>query len=106
MISGFGRLIRNDCLYEGHVKDGRANGSGNYEDMYQSYTGEWKNDRRCGVGTEEWKNKGKKYTGVFVDNKYNGRGKLITEEYVYEGQFKDNLFNGDGIIRYHNGEVF
>lgn len=41
-----------------------------------------------------------------MDNKYNGRGKLITEEYVYEGQFKDNLFNGDGIIRYHNGEIF
>jgi hypothetical protein len=30
MISGFGRLIRNDCYYEGYVREGRANGKGRY----------------------------------------------------------------------------
>lgn len=38
-ISGFGRLIRNNCLYEGNIKAGRANGSGNYEDHYRYYSG-------------------------------------------------------------------
>jgi|JI10StandDraft_1071094.scaffolds.fasta_scaffold139395_1 hypothetical protein len=39
MICGFGRLIRNDCYYEGYVKNGRANGSGNYEDINRYYSG-------------------------------------------------------------------
>jgi len=61
------------------VKNGKANGAGNYEDFYRYYTGEWKNDKRNGTGEEEIKNKSRKYVGTFVDDKYNGRGKLTTE---------------------------
>jgi len=43
-------LIRNDCYYEGYVKNGRATGAGNYEDHYRYYAGEWKNDKRNGTG--------------------------------------------------------
>lgn len=49
-ISGYGRLIRNDCYYEGDVKNSRANGSGTYEDHYRHYSGQWKNDKRNGIG--------------------------------------------------------
>lgn len=87
-ICGFGRLIRNDCYYEGYVKNGKANGSGNYEDQYRHYSGEWKNDKRHGTGVEEFKTKTKKYVGNFQEDKYNGKGKLITDEYTYEGKFK------------------
>lgn len=31
-MSGFGRLIKTNCYYEGQIKEGKANGSGNYED--------------------------------------------------------------------------
>jgi len=38
-----------------------------------------------------------------VDDRYNGKGKLVSEEYTYEGKFKDGLFHGDGKIKFNNG---
>lgn len=52
MMSGFGRLIRKNCFYEGEVNAGRACGKGNYEDQYRTYAGEWKDDKRNGMGEE------------------------------------------------------
>ena len=64
--------------------------------------GEWKDDKRHGMGEEEFKTRKKKYVGQFADDLYNGKGKLHDEEYVYEGKFKDGLFHGDGRINYKN----
>ena len=49
-MSGYGRLIKRNCYYEGQIKEGKANGSGNYEDELRTYSGEWKNDKRNGLG--------------------------------------------------------
>ena len=46
--------------------------------------------------------KRKKYTGMFLNDKYNGKGKLTDEEFVYDGKFKDGLFHGDGCINFKN----
>ena len=50
MMCGYGRLIKNNCVYEGHIKENKANGSGKYEDELRTYAGEWKNDKRNGFG--------------------------------------------------------
>ena len=36
------------------------------------------------------------YIGPYINNKKNGLGKLITEQFSYEGNFKDDLFDGYG----------
>lgn len=38
-ISGYGRLIKKYCYYEGEVQNGKAHGKGNYEDQYRTYAG-------------------------------------------------------------------
>lgn len=43
---------------------------------------------------------------MFLNDKYNGKGKLIDEEYVYDGKFKDGYFHGEGLLSYKNKEVF
>lgn len=101
-MSGEGRLIKKNCYYEGQIKEGRANGIGNYEDEFRTYEGEWKSDKRNGMGEEEFKAKKKKFIGFFVNDKYEGKGKLFDEDFVYEGKFKSGLFEGKGKIIYNN----
>ncbi len=47
-----------------------------------------------GLGEEEFKNKKRKYIGAFVSDRYEGKGKLVDDEFVYEGEFKAGLFDG------------
>ena len=51
-MCGYGRLIKNNCVYEGQIKENRANGNGRYEDEFRMYSGEWKNDKKNGFGEE------------------------------------------------------
>jgi len=46
------------------------------------------------------------YEGDFINDKFEGNGKLIKEngEY-YIGQFKNHLRNGKGIVFYKNGNI-
>ena len=39
------------------------------------------------------------YEGQIVNNKFNGRGKIVTEKEVFEGDFKDGLKEGLGELR-------
>lgn len=76
-MSGYGRLIKPTSYYEGDIRDGFAHGKGNYEDFDKIFSGEWRNDLRHGFGQEQFKNKKRKYTGTWISDKYQGKGKLI-----------------------------
>ena len=38
------------------------------------------------------------YTGMMQDGKYEGEGKLITSNEIYDGSFKNGLYNGKGTL--------
>lgn len=76
-MSGYGRLIKPNCYYEGDIKDGFAYGKGNYEDTEKTYSGEWRNDLRHGFGEEQFKDRRRKYVGSFASDRYEGKGKLF-----------------------------
>jgi hypothetical protein len=44
------------------------------------------------------------YEGEIKGEKRNGKGKLKTKEFEYEGSFLDNEFEGDGKIVFNRGK--
>ena len=38
-----------------------------------------------------------------MSDRYEGKGKLTDDEFIYEGEFKAGLFDGEGMIKYKNG---
>ena len=50
-MSGYGRLIKHNCFYEGEIVNGKANGTGSFEDKNRTYLGKWVDDKRHGQGT-------------------------------------------------------
>ena len=49
-----------------------------------------------------------KYTGDFVNDKWEGQGQLENYETgdIYEGQFENGKINGKGIFKWKNGEIY
>ncbi|ESO09088.1 hypothetical protein HELRODRAFT_146729, partial [Helobdella robusta] len=59
--------------------------------MTECYSGEWKNDKRCGYGICS-RSDGLKYIGEWFNNKKNGYGQTIFPEgSVEEGKYKNNI---------------
>ena len=50
---------------------------------------------------------GLKYEGKFVNDKYEGYGKLVIKDKInYLGQFKAGQFHGDGKLEFANGKQY
>ncbi len=103
---GYGRLIKPNSYYQGDVKDGFAHGKGYFQDFQKTYSGDWRNDQRHGLGEEQFKQTKHKYVGMFASDKYDGKGKFKTDQFTYEGDFKQGFFHGEANVKYINAENF
>ena len=78
IFSGWGRQSRcNGEVYEGRFENGLINGKGIFLDK-----------------------KLNKYMGEFKDMKKWGKGKLVTNKYIYEGDFNNDKIEGNGKIKF------
>jgi penicillin-binding protein 1A len=117
-------------IYEGEIKNGKANGKGlliypdgnryfgNFvDDLRQGkgiiyyaggniYEGEFNNDEINGKGNLIWVN-GDKYSGEWLNGKYNGQG---TFNWIngdsYSGNWKSDKFDGYGIFKWGSGNKY
>lgn len=107
----------NGDKYMGEFKDGQKNGQGEEcckfnltENIVQSkYTGNYKNDLKCGYGelilTES--NKKTFYKGQFSNGVYNGKGSIEQPNgNTYTGIFTNGNLTGVGIYLYKAGEKY
>ena len=59
--------------------------------MTETYTGEWKNDRRCGFGVSE-RSDGLRYEGEWYNNRKYGYGvTTFRDSTKEEGKYKNNV---------------
>lgn len=85
-ITGIGKLFTNSYIYNGSIKDGKMNGEGLLVFL---------NDLVY-----------KSYEGSFIDNNFNGYGKLkYIDGNIFIGNFKDNKKHGSGKIYNSNGDI-
>jgi hypothetical protein len=81
--------------YEGSFTEGKRDGQGKwiYAAGGNSYTGEWKNDKRNGIG----------YFECVADHHYSDGTVLIAGE-TFTGVYKNEHRSGDGATTFFNGE--
>lgn len=125
----------NGDLYIGEVEGRNMHGKGCYEFFhvkgevnYTTYSGEFKEGKKCGCGEFNFEN-GNVYTGSFDEDTMNGIGQIIynstdvyignwengkkndfgiyiwSDNYVYAGDFKDGKMDGQGICYNDLGEI-
>jgi len=125
----------NGDLYIGEVEGRNMHGKGCYEffhvkgeENYITYSGEFKEGKKCGCGEFNFEN-GNVYTGSFDEDTMNGIGQIIynstdvyignwengkkndfgiyiwSDNYVYAGDFKDGKMDGQGICYNDLGEI-
>ena len=104
--------------YVGNFKEGYRQGFGkmHYTDLGHNcewfpetdgvYTGEWREDKRHGIGTMVWGN-GTRYTGMFYqDRRHNVTGVLaFSNGDVYEGGFVNDIMEGKCVILKAKGGI-
>jgi len=112
--NGYGDFIYdNGDTYSGEWKDGVRYGIGTYISRihYLSpsediYVGEWKDGKMHGQGTYTYVN-GDKYVGEWKDGKCHGLGThTYTSGSKYLGESKDDKRNGQGTYTYANGDKY
>ncbi len=70
-----------------------------------TFDGMWARDRKNGKGWLE-RNEGV-YTGDFVDDHLEGKGRMVwVNGDEYEGDFSKDFRNGVGVMKYANGDVY
>ena len=92
-------------IYEGETKDNFAGKFGIYNNYEKgiNYVGEWKNNRKDGIGIEKYKDGGL-YQGEFKNGYKHGIGNYFWADGAqYQGEFKYNLFEGYGIYKFKDG---
>lgn len=126
-------LTRNNFLRRpSKVKERRSQRHGVRNAIYSvngdKYKGEWKDDKRHGMGQQVWKSgatyigdwkcgkpdgygtytKGEQlYIGEWKDGKKHGHGKCAYNELAfYHGEWKEGHRNGWGEMHYENGDVY
>lgn len=62
-----------------------------------------------GNGTWTSGDGGTSYTGEWLEDRYHGKGKLVSEVGTYDGEFRKGAFDGQGVmqwldLRYYEGE--
>jgi radial spoke head protein 1 len=96
------------------VYEGGRDASGNKNGLGRSlfvngdmYIGEYKNNKREGVGTYFWASNGNIYTGRWKNNLRSGVGRMIyTDGGRYYGTFSNDKKNGHGRYTYPNGDTY
>lgn len=85
--------------YKGHTKNGVKHGHGSFKYKDGSrYDGEWKENRKHGLGVQVWIIPDKKYEGDWEDGKQRGYGTCIESATgkIYHGQWDDDKRHGWG----------
>ena len=107
-FTGWGRITkRNGVILEGKFFNGVLEGKGIVENgQGGKYIGDFRNSKRHGKGILETDKI--YYDGDFLDDKFNGNGKIIfkKENHSYEGEFLNNEINGYGIFKWNNGDYY
>ena len=107
-FTGWGRITkRNGVILEGKFFNGVLEGKGIVENgQGGKYIGDFRNSKRHGKGILETEKI--YYDGDFLDDKFNGNGKIIfkKENHSYEGEFLNNEINGYGIFKWNNGDYY
>ena len=104
--NGTGTYIYYSGKYVGEFKDGKKHGQGTYNFRGgNQYVGEFKDDKRHGQGTYTYAAVGEQYVGEFKDDKQHGQG---TNTYAsgakYVGDWKDGKKHGKFISWWDNGQ--
>jgi len=101
-----------DCLSNSFDKDENKNGTGvcqksNFGPVEIRYEGEWKENKKSGVGRIWWSN-GDRYLGDWVNDSKEGYGFMIWENGdSYEGGWKADLRDGSNCkYVYANGGIY
>ena len=100
-------LIKNTDTIEYKIESDGINGRGMalFKNNDNYYLGEFKGFIMQGKGIIYTKNKKKVYEGNFVNDKYEGQGKLIFNDKYYIGNFIDGKIHGKGTLFSKNGNV-
>jgi hypothetical protein len=91
---------------------GWAHGTGSAQGATASYTGEFKDGQKNGVGVKLWTQTADRYVGQFKNDFRDGVGLYVWGEksglfgYQYNGQFKLDKREGQGIFNWPNGESY
>ncbi|MCF0201916.1 MAG: hypothetical protein HUK08_00990 [Bacteroidaceae bacterium] len=91
--------LLSNCWYKGQWENGKKSGNGIMFHNGRTYCGQWrKNHLRYGTMTfKDYQNQGAgEYTGFFWMLNPDGKGKLTTENYVYDGQWVHGKQEGFG----------
>lgn len=107
-FTGVGQLFNNKgTIYEGCFNNGKVHGKASKKMLNGCiYVGDFVNGAIEGSGKEECKDF--VYEGDFIQNKKNGKGKIVYKQTgdVYEGEFKEDKITGSGIYKWANGESY
>lgn len=96
--------------YDGEWTNGKFSGFGEYFQANvlstkeaQSYTGEWKDNVRTGIGKLELHESKAFYDGTWKDNCFEGVGILSVPKKVYfSGDFVNGVMEGKGVCLYYD----
>jgi hypothetical protein len=97
---------RDDVVYVGEVREGRANGYGvGVWNTGSTYDGDWEDNLRHGRGVFRWKD-GEVYDGDFLRDMRTGRGTYVfTTGERWEGEWLDDMRHGEGVLFDARGRV-
>lgn len=98
--------FKDGTIYEGPLKNNKANGVGIFRyPNGEKYIGNIIDNIIDGFGTYHYKD-GSTYKGYFKNNLRNGNGTFETKNFVYIGDFVDDKASGKGEITYNNKERY
>jgi hypothetical protein len=103
------RIARWNFTYNGNWESDMKSDEGIQTDINGRYKGQWKYDKRDGMGEMTFKDNSagyKVYNGEWKNGKMNGRGKMTwTDGITYEGGWTDDQMNGRGKMTWPSGHV-
>lgn len=106
LIGTFGigsKTFPGEARYTGMIRDGRCNGFGVFADYRATYIGEWKDDKKHGVGRR--KAGICTYVGVFVEDRLPSGEILFDDGERYSGEFLGYQCHGTGTYTWSDGSV-
>lgn len=107
-----GKHVRKESRYTAILEKAMINGHRTIHSLNGNvYTGEWKRNKRDGIGTQKWVKSGLMYEGEWVENKREGHGVLkkmskgTGEDIIlYIGTWKNDKKDGNGTYYYNSGK--
>lgn len=96
----------NGDVYDGDWRNNKKHGVGTYyyKKSGNEYDGDWKNNKKHGFGTFYW-NDGDKYVGYYLNDKRHGKGRYTYKNGdKYEGDWVNGKRTGEGVFTFANGK--